>query len=164
MRKLIGLAPVCIALVVAGCGSSAPELPKSNVSKQEFQTASGQFFFQSEDHSIKCGIFTHGFPEGVGCQTYLTPIPEDIHDCEPLGGNHSIGMQIVDGSAKAYCLAQGLWIGPNAEGMSEAGGLVLKSGQVIEVEGAKCESKDNAITCTKDGAGFTMSATENKVY
>jgi hypothetical protein len=44
------------------------------------------------------------------------------------------------------------------------GGQILQDGQVIEVEGAVCESKANAITCTKDGAGFTMSATENKVY
>ena len=164
MRKLIGLVPVCVALVVAGCGSQAPELPKGNVSKHEFQTANGQFFFQSPDHSIKCGIFTRGFPEGVGCQTYLTPIPEDLHDCEPLGANNSIGIQVVDGKANAYCLGQALWIGPAAEGMSEAGGLELKDGQVIDVDGAVCESKANAITCTKDGAGFLMSPTENKIY
>jgi hypothetical protein len=164
MRKLIGLLPVCFALVLSGCGSDAPELPKGNVSKHEFQTANGLFFFQSPDHGIKCGIFTRGFPEGVGCQTYLTPIPADILDCDPLGGNHSIGIQITDGEAKSYCLAQGIWIGPTAEGLNEAGGLVLKDGEVIEVEGAVCESKANAITCTKDGAGFMMSATENKVF
>ena len=165
--KSLKLASVCLALVAAGCGSSggdAPTLPKANVSKFDFQASDGAFFFQSADHGIKCGVYTRGFPVGVGCQSYLTPIPKDVKDCTPLGGSKSIGIQIVDKKASAYCLAQGLWIGPTVTGMWDAGGQVLNDGAVIEVDGAVCQAKDKAITCTKDGAGFTMSATENKVY
>src|SRR5262245_19066431 len=118
MRKSIGLVPVLLAVAVAGCsaGSGLPKLPGGNVSKFEYQTANGLFYFQSPDHSIKCGIFTRGFPVGVGCQTYLTPIPESVKDCAPLGGNHSIGVQVVGDKAQQYCLAQGIWVGPTVEG------------------------------------------------
>ena len=166
MRKSIGLAAVLVGFAVTGCsgGGDAPKLPASNVSKFEFQVSKGLYYFQTPDRSIKCGIFTRGFPVGVGCQTYLAPVPDSLKDCAPLGGTRSVGVQIIDKKAKQYCLAQGLWVGPAVEGMDVGGGQILQDGQVLDVDGAVCESKGNAITCTKDGAGFTMSATENKVY
>lgn len=141
---------------VAGVLGPLPAPPVQQVDPGAY--AQGEnYFFQSADKTIKCGIITTGpgAPK-VGCQGSVPPNPP-LPNC-PGNGELAPGVSIEAGSPARYeCYNQGVFVGAPTDGTNQGGGNVLGPLARITVGDISCTSAGVAISCRNGGADFTAS-------
>lgn len=134
-----------------------PAPPAHEVDPAAYQQGQN-YFFQSADQKIKCGILTagDGAPR-VGCQGIVPPNPP-LPDC-PGDGSRAPGISIAAGGPARYeCYNQGVYVGAPTDGSNQGGGNVLGPLSRITVGDISCTSAGVAISCRNGGASFTASS------
>ena len=141
-----------VSAVVAGL----PVPPVNLVDASSYQQGE-DYYFQSADKRIKCGIITSGSGEpSVGCQGTVPPNPP-LPNC-PGDGSRAPGISAAPGAPARYeCYTEGVYVGSPTDGSNEGGGRVLAPLSRISVGDVTCTSLGAAITCTNAGTSFTAS-------